>query len=118
MCTKAMCREPMESPGSAENSLNGRPDAVRRSRRSSTDRDAGAADTFTELNVNPKDCMDRIHDQKMVGLFETEQDLSEPVWTKLEVVMDSGAAESVAPADLAPWVRVKSLRCRDLGEYI
>lgn len=30
----------------------------------------------------------------------------EPKWQKIEAVMDSGAADSVAPASLAPWVPV------------
>ena len=27
-------------------------------------------------------------------------------WMKIEAVMDTGAAESVAPADMAPWVPI------------
>ena len=44
------------------------------------------------------------------GMFEVENGLntiSAPEWITIEVVMDSGAAESVAPADLAPWIPVQ-----------
>ena len=44
------------------------------------------------------------------GVFEIEGGLNsvqKPEWVKIEVVMDSGAAESVAPADLAPWVAIQ-----------
>lgn len=31
-----------------------------------------------------------------------------PTWRKVETVMDSGAAESVAPVELAPWVKLEA----------
>ena len=43
------------------------------------------------------------------GFFELEPNINameEPEWVKIEVVMDSGAAESVAPADTAPWLPI------------
>ena len=45
--------------------------------------------------------------------------LSEPKWVDIEVVMDSGAAESVAPSAVAPWVRIKeSIGSREGREYL
>ena len=45
--------------------------------------------------------------------------LSEPKWVDIEVVMDSGAAESVAPSAVAPWVRIKeSVGSREGREYL
>ena len=46
----------------------------------------------------------------MGGVFEVEDGLNNmnsPEWVSIEVVMDSGAAESVAPADMAPWVPIQ-----------
>ena len=43
------------------------------------------------------------------GFFELDSELntmSAPTWKVISMVMDSGAAESVAPSDLAPWVEV------------
>ena len=53
-----------------------------------------------------------MHDSKgyVGGMFEVENGLNNiqaPEWITIEVVMDSGAAESVAPADMAPWVPIK-----------
>ena len=48
--------------------------------------------------------------QALVGVLEVQEQLHHvhgPEWVKLEMVMDSGAAESVAPADLAPWVEIQ-----------
>ena len=44
------------------------------------------------------------------GFFEMSADLKavqRPTWKKIEVVMDSGAAESVGPPDMAPWLPIK-----------
>ena len=46
---------------------------------------------------------------RTVGLFEAENELnamSEPTWKTMSMVMDSGAAESVAPIELAPWIPI------------
>ena len=42
-----------------------------------------------------------------MGFFDVDNSLSHlnDQWTKIEAVVDSGAAESVAPADVAPWYR-------------
>ena len=46
--------------------------------------------------------------QEIHSLFDSELDLGslqqERQWVKIESVMDSGAAESVARPDLAPWI--------------
>ena len=45
--------------------------------------------------------------KELNAFFEVEPELntvSSPQWRKLAMVMDSGAAESVAPVSLAPWV--------------
>ena len=46
--------------------------------------------------------------QEIHSLFDSELDLGslqqERQWMKIESVMDSGAAESVAPPDIAPWI--------------
>jgi len=48
---------------------------------------------------------------EMFGLFEADAELNgmdgEQVWHHLQTVMDSGAAESVAPASMLPWVEVE-----------
>ncbi len=44
------------------------------------------------------------------GMFEVEEEINNlqpPEWVTIEVVMDSGAAESVAPSDMAPWVPIR-----------
>ena len=44
------------------------------------------------------------------GFFAVDEELhglGQPEWVSIEVVMDSGAAESVAPSDMAPWVPIK-----------
>ena len=45
---------------------------------------------------------------QICSLFEADIDIGhlqqEKQWVRIESVMDSGAAESVAPADLAPWI--------------
>ena len=45
------------------------------------------------------------------ALFNPEEEVNhikvEPKWEKLEAVVDSGAAESVAPSSMAPWVPVR-----------
>ena len=50
--------------------------------------------------------IDEIHEKELCGLFEADKTLVHlnDRWVKIEIVMDSGAAESVAPADMAPWV--------------
>ena len=44
----------------------------------------------------------------MMALFNPDPEVNhikkEPQWVKLEAVVDSGAAESVAPVGMAPWV--------------
>ena len=58
-----------------------------------------------------KRCTDELCCPQLCSLFDSELDLgnlqSEQPWVKVESVMDSGAAESVAPPDLAPWVEVQ-----------
>ena len=50
------------------------------------------------------------HTNPINGLFlepvQLNQISQEPRWVKLDVVVDSGAAESVAPTSMAPWVPV------------
>ena len=44
------------------------------------------------------------------GFFAVDEELhglEQPEWVSIKVVMDSGAAESVAPSDMAPWVPIK-----------
>ena len=44
------------------------------------------------------------------GFFAVDEELhglGKPEWVSIEVVMDSGGAESVAPSDMAPWVPIK-----------
>ena len=44
------------------------------------------------------------------GFFAVDWELhglGQPEWVSIEVVMDSGAAESVAQSDMAPWVPIK-----------
>ena len=44
------------------------------------------------------------------GLFELGDELhhvNTPEWVQIDVVMDSGAAESVAPSSIAPWLDIK-----------
>ena len=44
------------------------------------------------------------------GFFAVDEELhglGQPEWVSIEVVMDSGAAESVAPSDMAPWLPIK-----------
>ena len=50
--------------------------------------------------------VDEIHEEELCELFEADNTLCHlnNRWVKIEAVMDSGAAESVAPADVAPWV--------------
>ena len=62
-------------------------------------------DPIMQDKVNDED-----HQNYVGGVFEIEGGLNtvqKPEWVKIEVVMDSGAAESVAPADLVPWVPVQ-----------
>ena len=47
------------------------------------------------------------------GFFAVDEDLhglGQPEWVSIEVVMDNGAAESVAPSDMAPWVPIQESR--------
>ena len=48
--------------------------------------------------------IDEIHEKELCGLFEADNTLCHlnDRWVKIEAVMDRGAAESVAPADMAP----------------
>ena len=50
--------------------------------------------------------IDEIQEKELCGLFEADDTLCHfnDRWVKIEAVMDSGAAESVALADMAPWV--------------
>ena len=44
------------------------------------------------------------------GFFAVDEELrglGQPEWVSIGVVMDSGATESVAPSDMAPWVQIK-----------
>ena len=50
---------------------------------------------------------------------EQVSNLSEPEWVPIEVVMDSGAAESVAPSSIAPWLKLReSDGSREGREYL
>ena len=50
---------------------------------------------------------------------EPVNSISEPEWIPIEVVMDSGAAESVAPSSIAPWLKLKaSDGSREGREYL
>ena len=48
----------------------------------------------------------------LMALFSPDSEVNhlkgEPKWEKLEAVVDSGAAESVAPESMAPWVPMKA----------
>ena len=45
--------------------------------------------------------------------------MSAPEWVTIEMVMDSGAAESVAPSGVAPWVEIQeSPGSREGREYL
>ena len=48
--------------------------------------------------------IDEINEKELCGFFEADNTLCHlnDRWVKIEAVMDSGAAESVAPADMAP----------------
>ena len=50
--------------------------------------------------------IDEIDEKELCGLFEADNTLCHlnDRWVKIEAVMDSGGAESVAPADMAPWI--------------
>ena len=50
--------------------------------------------------------IDEIHEKELCGLFEADNTLCHlnDRWVKIEAVVDSGTAESVALADMAPWV--------------
>ena len=52
--------------------------------------------------------LDKTIVEELCGLFEIDNSLCHlnDQWMKIEAVMDSGAAESVAPADIAPWVPI------------
>ena len=44
------------------------------------------------------------------GVFEFGDEINhvhEPEWVQIDVVMDSGAAESVAPSNIAPWIDIQ-----------
>ena len=60
---------------------------------------------FGELVVEEEDKEDGI---PIMALFSPEAEINHlkqgPRWVKLETVVDSGAAESVAPVQMAPWV--------------
>ena len=61
--------------------------------------------------------------QEILGAFfdknESINHLQEPEWVTIEVVMDSGAAESVAPSEVAPWIETKeSPGSREGREYL
>lgn len=53
-------------------------------------------------------------------LFCADDDVShlwrEPAWLKLGLVVDSGAAESVAPRDMSPWVTTRESSGSKRGE--
>ena len=60
------------------------------------------------------DVLDQVKEVRFVevqALFNPEEEVNhikvEPKWEKLEAVVDSGAAESVAPSSMAPWVPVR-----------
>ena len=62
-------------------------------------------------------------DSEILGAFfernEQINTLGEPEWVTIEVVMDSGAAESVAPSGVAPWIQTKeSQGSREGREYL
>ena len=50
----------------------------------------------------------KMDDTEIMALFHPDEEVNhiraEKKWVKLEAVVDSGAAESVAPAAMAPWV--------------
>ena len=52
--------------------------------------------------------LDKTKVEELCDLFEVDNSLCHmnDQWMKIEAVMDSGAAESVAPADIAPWVPI------------
>ena len=52
--------------------------------------------------------LDEIYVEELCVLFEVDNSLCHlgDQWMKIEAVMDSDAAESVAPADMAPWVPI------------
>ena len=52
------------------------------------------------------------------GLFEVDNSICHlnDQWTKIEAVMDSGAAEWVAFADVAPWVPISESACSRRGQ--
>ena len=63
------------------------------------------------------------HESEILGAFfeknEPINNLCEPEWVTIEVVMDSGAAESVAPSGVAPWIKTKeSPGSREGREYL
>ena len=61
--------------------------------------------SFIELEAEEEDDEDGI---PAMALFSPDPEVNhikpEPKWVKLEAVVDSGAAESVAPERMAPWV--------------
>lgn len=62
-------------------------------------------------------------EKEVIGAFfdrnEGIHSLSEPEWVPIEVVMDSGAAESVAPSHIAPWIKTReSVGSREGREYL
>ena len=62
-------------------------------------------------------------EQELLDAFfeknEPLHNLCEPEWVTIEVVMDSGAAESVGPSGIAPWVKTKeSPGSREGREYL
>ena len=54
---------------------------------------------------------DQQDEKEIEGCVDEElHGLGQPVWVSIEVVMDSGAAEFVAPSDLAPWIAHQGVR--------
>jgi hypothetical protein len=53
------------------------------------------------------DCLDLQVDALFCPDVEVNHLRTEPKWEKIEAVIDSGAAESVAPSSMAPWVPVQ-----------
>ena len=62
--------------------------------------------------------LDKTKVEELCGLFEVDNSLCHlnDQWMKIEAVMDSGAVESVALADVAPWVPISESVCSKRGQ--
>ena len=78
------------------------------------DKNGGEAESYVDTEYVKADEVKEAAAENITetfALFQEDEYLSYcpqgPMWVRLDSVMDSGAAESVAPAELAPWRNLK-----------